>query len=862
MTAERLPDVHGMLLVLGFVGTLIALERAVALGTRWGIAAPALLGLGAVLTLTPAPLRAGQLVLLAGAATLVAVYVPLWRRQADEAVLVQALGAVLAVGAAALWAGGVEIPLLLPWLVGFVVLTIAGERLELARLAMGPSAGAVLVLLSAGLVAGVVAALLAPHAGSVGLGLALAVLVAWLVDHDVARRTVKTSGLPRYMAVCMLAGYAWAAVAAAVWLTSGSVVDGARYDAVVHAVFLGFTISMVMAHAPVILPVVIGRPLTYHPVLLAPVVLLHASLVVRVWLGDGLGTPYAWRVGAVLNIVALLGFLAVAAGRALRSPAMSRGFSPWRDLPALAWLLAIPVVAFAHPWIPEPRWLLLHLLLLGAVTHSIVVWSQHFADTLLHVPSSPRPARLALLNLGALAVMIGTQTARWPVTLVGATTVAVAVVWHAAGLGGQLRRALPARFAPVVRYYVAAAAALSVGATLGVLPRARPAGPLARPGAARARRGEPAGLGRPHGRRHRRHPVADDAAHPAGRRLRRRLRRALPVLLGAARGHRRRQPAGRVAARGGRADGVRRRRPARAAARCSRPPDASRRPATPPGRSPPGCSGSPGAWSRWPRSSRSGATPTQVLDRFGALVPYLAAGFAAQLLLGALGHLVPTALGGGGQAVRAAGAVLDRAGAFRIAAVNLGLLTCLLPAPERGPGGLHARRAARARGRDSPAGAGDPRLPRGPPDRRRTGRCPRPADASIRRRRALGSAVAGAGGRGARGRRRASPSTRPRLGTGRVVSAAAGVVATGHTTTVRVEAEDMRFMPSADRGARRRPAGHRGRQHRHRRARPRARDRRRLRPARARGDRPRGRRAWSAATSTAGARWSATARWA
>ena len=31
VTAERLPDVHGMLLVLGFVGTLIALERAVAL---------------------------------------------------------------------------------------------------------------------------------------------------------------------------------------------------------------------------------------------------------------------------------------------------------------------------------------------------------------------------------------------------------------------------------------------------------------------------------------------------------------------------------------------------------------------------------------------------------------------------------------------------------------------------------------------------------------------------------------------------------------------------------------------------------------------------------------------------------------
>ena len=317
VTADRLPDVHGMLLVLGFVGTLIALERAVALGSRWGIAAPALLGAGAVLTLTAAPLRVGQLLLLAGAVALVAVYVPLWRRQADEAVLVQALGAALAVGAAALWAGGVEMPVLLPWLVGFAVLTIAGERLELARLAMGPNAGVVLVLLAAGLAAGVVAALLLPRTGPIALGAALAALVVWLASHDVARRTVRSHGLTRYMAVCILAGYAWAAVAAAVWLTSGSVVDGAGYDTVVHAIFLGFTISMVMAHAPVILPVVVGRPLAYHPVLYGPVVLLHASLVVRIWLGDGLGAPYAWRVGAVLNIVALLGFVVVAASRVL-----------------------------------------------------------------------------------------------------------------------------------------------------------------------------------------------------------------------------------------------------------------------------------------------------------------------------------------------------------------------------------------------------------------------------------------------------------------------------------------------------------------------------------------------------------------
>ncbi|RBY84934.1 hypothetical protein DQ241_16640 [Blastococcus sp. TF02A-30] len=311
---DRLPQVHGVLLVLGFVGTLVALERAVALRRPAGFLAPALLGLGGLLLLTPLPLRLGQTVQLLGAAAFVGVYASLWRRQRDHAVLVQALGAVLAGGAAILWLGGVPVPLLLPWLVGFVVLTIGGERLELARLAMGPGAGPTLVLLAACLLAGVVAALLWPAPGSALLGVALLALVGWLAAHDVAWRTIHAQGLTRFMAACMLAGYFWLGVAGMIWLLGGAATTGVRYDAVVHAVFLGFTISMIMAHAPVILPAVLRRPLPYHPVLVVPAVLLHVSLVVRLWLGDALGHEVAWRWGGVLNIVAVVSFLVLAAG--------------------------------------------------------------------------------------------------------------------------------------------------------------------------------------------------------------------------------------------------------------------------------------------------------------------------------------------------------------------------------------------------------------------------------------------------------------------------------------------------------------------------------------------------------------------
>ena len=155
------------------------------------------------------------------------------------------------------------------------------------------------------------------------------------------------------------------------------------------------------------------------------------------------------------------------------SGSTSRGRSRMRDLPLLGWLTAAVVVALVHRVVPDSGWLMLHLVLLGAVTHAIFVWSFHFSQTLLRSPATDVQARrqayrLGLLAVGAVCVVVGVPTEWWPLTLVGGTAVATAVAWHGAVLLRMLRRALPARFRVTVRYYLWASASLVVGAGFGV----------------------------------------------------------------------------------------------------------------------------------------------------------------------------------------------------------------------------------------------------------------------------------------------------------------------------------------------------------------------------------------------------------
>lgn len=312
--ASSLDAGHGPMIVLGFLGTLIAMERAVALGKPWAYVAPTAAAAGGLAVLVGAPDRLGPALATLGGLALVAVFVALHRIQPSLHNVVLGTGACCWVVAAALWLAGWDVPRFVVWLAAFLVLTIAGERLELSRMTGATRTARVLFVAVAGVfLAGLVVSLVSEPAGVRVAGAGLLGLAAWLVRCDVARRTVRMRGVTRYMAVALLTGYGWLAAAGGLWVTVGHMGGGRpAYDAMLHAVFLGFVISMIFAHAPVIVPAVLGRQLPYHPVLYVPLALLHVTLLLRLVGGDALGNLAAWQWGGILNELALLLYVALA----------------------------------------------------------------------------------------------------------------------------------------------------------------------------------------------------------------------------------------------------------------------------------------------------------------------------------------------------------------------------------------------------------------------------------------------------------------------------------------------------------------------------------------------------------------------
>jgi hypothetical protein len=319
-----LAALHGPLMISGLFGTVISLERAVAFGRGWAYVAPILSALGTIVLLAGASSPVGATFYLVAAGVLAIVSGLIVRVQPAVFTVALLFGALSWGTGSLLWLAGKDMPSVVGWWIAFLLLTIAGERLEMSRLLPQLRGSQVLFVISVALIVVGAGVGLDGNAGARLFGLGQLACTLWLLRHDIARRNVRTAGAPQYFAVCMLAGYGWLGVAGALMVGIPSSGAAFRYDLMLHAVLIGFVLSMVFGHALIILPAVTRLRISYSSVLYLPLAILHVSLAIRM-IGD-LGEwnlPRQWS--GVATALAIAAFAAALMWSALAGRRQTTG---------------------------------------------------------------------------------------------------------------------------------------------------------------------------------------------------------------------------------------------------------------------------------------------------------------------------------------------------------------------------------------------------------------------------------------------------------------------------------------------------------------------------------------------------------
>lgn len=295
---------HGALMTGSFLGSLICLERIVALKKKWLYSIPLISALSIVLFALNHH-QAAFVLLTIGSLGLIYIYTDLIGRFKEYYFYIMMLGAIAWAVGNILMVFRAFYPQAAPWWIAFILLTVYGERLELSkflpqtRRKKNTMYMAIFVFMSG---------LLLPYhgVGKIISGIGLLLIAIWLLHYDIARKSVKSHGMHRFTGGLLLAGYFWLiACAYMMLLDTGSIY---QYDAMLHTFFLGFTFSMIFAHAPIIFPGVAGinvRP--FHPTLFIWAILFQLSLIIRV-AGDMAENITMRKAGGVCNALVILFF--------------------------------------------------------------------------------------------------------------------------------------------------------------------------------------------------------------------------------------------------------------------------------------------------------------------------------------------------------------------------------------------------------------------------------------------------------------------------------------------------------------------------------------------------------------------------
>ena len=302
-------SLHGPLMVCGFLGTVISLERAVAIGERWAYLAPLAAAAGALVLITGISPSTGATLMSFASLLLCAVSVRVLLKQRELFTFSLLLASSSWLIGCILWLAGFSLPQIIPWWTGFLIITIAGERLELSRF-LRPSQGSKLLFILSLLLffAGALVASSSAWPDYQLLSVALLAMTLWLLRNDIVRHTIRQKGLTRYIAASLTCGYIWLLAAGIIGISQAELNPGSSYDAFTHAIFLGFVFSMIFGHAPIIFPAISKVKITYHPAFYLPLILLQLSLLARVC-GDFLYMANLRKIGGLLHAIAIALFI-------------------------------------------------------------------------------------------------------------------------------------------------------------------------------------------------------------------------------------------------------------------------------------------------------------------------------------------------------------------------------------------------------------------------------------------------------------------------------------------------------------------------------------------------------------------------
>jgi hypothetical protein len=316
--ASQFVEFHGALMICGFFGTLISLERAVAFNRPLAYLIPVCAAAGVVALLARETTLAGAAFLMASVGLAATSLYNMRRLRSALLAGTPTIAALCWGWGTLLWLANRPAAESAGWWLAFLVLTVAAERLELSRVAAPPPIAkgffvAIVIVILTGAARGELDRPATPFfaAGLLACG-------AWLLIYDLARRTARLSGQIRFTAACMLLGYGWLIIAGLELLAGPLRLIEFWYDAIVHAVTLGFVLSMLFGHTLIILPSVIGLKLRYSPALYLPLLLLQISVAIRIT-ADFLGGAELRSLSGFLTIAAVALFaltIAAVSGRA------------------------------------------------------------------------------------------------------------------------------------------------------------------------------------------------------------------------------------------------------------------------------------------------------------------------------------------------------------------------------------------------------------------------------------------------------------------------------------------------------------------------------------------------------------------